>query len=67
MEIKPKTLPDYRHLINRHVKPRIGGMRLQAVRRAQVSKLYREVVSTGGRDGTGLSPPDTGACARGAA
>jgi hypothetical protein len=29
LEIKPKTLQDYRHLINRHVKPRIGGLRLQ--------------------------------------
>jgi integrase len=56
LEIKPKTLQDYRHLINRHVKPRIGGMRLQAVRPAQISKLYRELVSTGGRDGSGLSP-----------
>ena len=39
VEIKPKTLQDYRHLINRHVKPHIGGMRLRAVRPAQVSKL----------------------------
>jgi hypothetical protein len=39
LEIKPKTLQDYRHLINRHVKPHIGGMRLRAVRPAQVSKL----------------------------
>jgi integrase len=48
-------LHDYRHLINRHVKPRIGGLRLQAVRPAQISKLYRDLVSTGGRDGAGLS------------
>jgi integrase len=56
LEIKPKTLQDYRHLINRHVKPRIGGLCLQAVRPAQISKLYRELVTTGGRDGAGLSP-----------
>ncbi|MGO9077895.1 MAG: hypothetical protein ACLQDY_02480 [Streptosporangiaceae bacterium] len=28
VEIKPKTLQDYRHLINRHVRPHIGGLRL---------------------------------------
>lgn len=56
VEVKPKTLHDYRHLINRHVKPRIGGLRLQDVRPAQISKLYRDLVTTGGRGGTGLSP-----------
>ena len=56
MEVKPKTLQDYRHLINRHVKPRIGAMRLQAVRPAQITKLYRDLITAGGRDGAGLSP-----------
>jgi hypothetical protein len=28
VEVKPKTLQDYRHLINRHVRPRIGDLRL---------------------------------------
>src|SRR5215472_2392341 len=55
-EVKPKTLHDYRQLINRYVKPRIGGLRLQAVRPAQIGKLYRDLVITGGRDGAGLSP-----------
>jgi integrase len=41
VQVKPKTLHDYRHLINRHVKPRIGGLRLQVVRPAQITKLYR--------------------------
>jgi integrase len=49
-------LHDYRHLINRHVKPRIGRLRLQAARPAQISKLYRDLVTTGGCDGAGLSP-----------
>ena len=56
VEVKPKTLQDYRHLINRHVKPRIGAMRLQAVRPAQITKLYRDLITAGGRDGAGLSP-----------
>lgn len=56
VEIKPKTLADYRHLIERHVKPNIGGLRLQAVRPGQITKLYRNLVTIGGRRGTGLSP-----------
>ncbi len=31
VEVKPKTLQDYRHLINRHVRPYIGDLRLQAI------------------------------------
>jgi integrase len=54
--VKPKTLQDYRHLLDRHIKPRIGGLRLQAVRPAQITALYRGLVSDGGRGGKGLSP-----------
>jgi integrase len=56
MEIKPKTLQDYTHLINRHVVPHIGEVRLQAMRPARLTKLYRDLATTGGRSGTGLSP-----------
>jgi integrase len=56
IEIKPKTLQDYRHLVDRHVKPNIGVLRLQAVRPAQITKLYRDLLTTGGRSGAGLSP-----------
>jgi len=56
VEVKPKTLHDYRHLVDRHVKPRIGALRLQAVRPAQVTKLYRDLLTTGGQSGAGLSP-----------
>lgn len=48
-------LADYRHLIERHVKPHIGGLRLQAVRPARITKLYRDLNTSGGRDGKGLS------------
>jgi integrase len=54
--VKPKTLQDYRHLIARHVRPRIGDLRLQAVRPATITKLYRDLAVNGGRDGAGLSP-----------
>jgi integrase len=56
VEVKPKTLADYRHLIERHIKPHIGGLRLQAVRPARITKLYRDLVTSGGRNGKGLSP-----------
>ena len=56
VEIKPKTLADYRHLIERHIKPHIGGLRLQAVRPARITKLYRDLVTSGGKGGKGLSP-----------
>ena len=56
VEVKPKTLQDYRHLINRHVRPYIGELRLQAMSPARLTKLYRELATNGGRDGAGLSP-----------
>lgn len=56
MEIKPKTLQDYRHLIESHVKPRIGDLPLQAVRPARLTKLYHDLATTGGRNHAGLSP-----------
>jgi integrase-like protein len=56
VEVKPKTLQDYRHLINRHVRPYIGELRLQAMSPARLTKLYRELATNGGRNGAGLSP-----------
>jgi integrase len=56
VEVKPKTLQDYRYLINRDVRPYIGELRLQAMSPARLTKLYRELATHGGRDGAGLSP-----------
>src|SRR5262252_2316902 len=53
--VKPKTLAGYRHDIDHYVVPRIGRMRLQALRPAVISKLYRDLAEHGGRDGRGLS------------
>lgn len=55
MEIKPRTLKDYRMIIRLYVKPYIGRMRLQAVRPMTITKLYRDLLTSGGRDGKGLS------------
>jgi len=56
VEVKPKTMQDYRHLINRHVRPYIGELRLQAMSPARLTKLYRELAANGDRDGAGLFP-----------
>ena len=53
--VKPKTLAGYRHDIDHYIVPRIGRMRLQALRPAVISKLYRELAEHGGRDGRPLS------------
>jgi integrase len=37
------------------VTPHTGGLRLQAVRPAGITKLYRDLVTSGGREGKGLS------------
>jgi len=46
--VKPKTLAGYRHDIDHYIVPRIGRMRLQALRPAVISKLYRDLAEHGG-------------------
>jgi integrase len=53
--VKPKTLAGYRHDIDHYIVPRIGRMRLQGLRPAVISKLYRDLAEHGGRDGRALS------------
>lgn len=53
--VKPKTLAGYRHDIDHYIVPWIGRMRLQALRPAIISKLYRDLAENGGRDGRPLS------------
>ena len=57
MEIKPRTLADYRSCIRLYVTPRIGKMPLQAVRPSTITKLYRDLLTSGGRDGKPLAVP----------
>ncbi|MDP9398458.1 MAG: site-specific integrase [Actinomycetota bacterium] len=54
--IKPKTLAGYREDIERYVIPRLGGQRLQALRPATLTRFYRDLLESGGRDGRPLSP-----------
>ena len=53
--VKPKTLAGYRHDIEHYIVPRIGRMRLQALRPAVISKLYRDLSEHGGSEGRPLS------------
>jgi hypothetical protein len=55
MEIKPRTLHDYRSCIRLYVTPRIGKLPIQAVRPSTITKLYRELLTSGGLDGKPLA------------
>jgi integrase len=53
--VKPKTLAGYRHDVEHYINPQIGRFRLQAVRPAVISKMYRDLMDHGGRAGQPLS------------
>jgi integrase len=55
MEIKPRTLLDYRACIRLYVTPRIGHLPIQAVRPSTITKLYRDLLTSGGHDGQPLA------------
>ena len=55
MEIKPRTLADYRACIRLYITPRIGHMPIQAVRPSTITKLYRDLLAGGGRHGKPLA------------
>jgi integrase len=53
--VKPGTIAGYRADVERYINPRIGGLRLQSLRPAMLSKLYRELGERGGKGGRPLS------------
>ena len=55
IEIKPRTLHDYRSCLRLYVTPRIGHLPIQAVRPSTITRLYRELLTSGGRDGKPLA------------
>jgi hypothetical protein len=55
--VKPKTWIGYRNDLRLYVIPRIGSMRLQALRPATISKLYAELAKSGGKGGRPLAVP----------
>jgi hypothetical protein len=50
--VKPKTWAGYRDDLRRYVLPHIGRMRLQAVKPATLSRLYADLLKSGGRKGS---------------
>ncbi|MFD0856517.1 tyrosine-type recombinase/integrase, partial [Actinomadura adrarensis] len=54
VEIRPRTLASYRTMIRLYIKPHLGGTRLQAVRPARITKLYRDLLTHGGEGGKPL-------------
>jgi len=55
MEIKPRTLHDYRACLRLYVMPRIGHLPIQAVRPSTITKLYRDLLTSGGKEGKPLA------------
>jgi integrase len=55
IEIKPRTLADYRACIRLYAVPRIGHLPIQAVRPSTITKLYRDLLASGGGDGRPLA------------
>jgi integrase len=60
--VKPGPAAGYRADVERYITPRIGGLRLQSLRPAILSKLYRELATNGGKDGRPLSASTVATC-----
>lgn len=45
--VKPYTLSTYRLILKNHIKPRMGAMKLQAVRGNHVQKFYNDLTASG--------------------
>lgn len=55
LEVKPSTSAGYAHIIKVYVAPRIGAMRLQALKTANLTGLYRDLSESGGMGGKPLA------------
>ncbi len=55
LETKPRTLSDYQWLIRQYVEPRIGRLRLQAIRPTTLTKLYQDLLKSGRANGKPLA------------
>lgn len=54
VDVKPKTRTGYEYNVTRYVVPRIGGVRLQDLRPATLTRFYADLLQSGGRDGREL-------------
>jgi integrase len=54
--VKPQTWSGYRYDVEHYIVPRIGGHRMQGLRPAIISRFYRDLAESGGRNGRPLGP-----------
>ncbi|WP_245899099.1 N-terminal phage integrase SAM-like domain-containing protein [Nonomuraea indica] len=54
-EIKPRTLKGYRDMTRLYITPRIGTLRLQAIRPSAITKFYRDLLTNGAKRGGPLA------------
>ena len=57
MEIKPRTLQDYRACLRLYMMPRIGHLQVQAVRPSTITKLYRDLLTSGAATASRVASP----------
>lgn len=55
-KLRPSTLASYEQIIRTRVLPTIGGYRLRDLRQGHLEELYVDLLKSGRRDGSGLSP-----------
>ena len=53
--LSPTTYPEYRRLLDRLILPRLGPVKLRALRTAQIDSFYSEIRARGGKEGRPLS------------
>ena len=53
--VKPSTLAGYKAHVQTRIKPVLGGVRLQDLSPAQITKFYHQLHAAGGRDGKPVS------------
>lgn len=54
VDVKPKTKAGYQYNVDHYLVPRLGGVRLQDVRPAALTRFYGELKAAGGREGAEL-------------
>lgn len=56
IQIKPSTLHSYKQKVETYIIPAIGKMKLQDVRPMTLTRMYKDLLDHGGRNGASLSP-----------
>jgi integrase len=56
LELASTTAALYRVIVNAYIVPRIGGKRLDAITPADLTRLYADLMASGGRGGRPLAP-----------